>query len=74
MTLPGSFTIAPPPRPRGLAEPLRLLAEVGARDAIAGHAGQFYTDLPDSLGLTLAVGQLPRGAAGRSSPPVMHPG
>ena len=48
-----------------LAEPLRLLAEVGARDTTDGHAGQFFADLPESLNLTLAVAELPRGAAGR---------
>jgi hypothetical protein len=48
-----------------LAEPLRLLAEIGARDTTDGHAGQFFADLPESLGLTLAVGELPGGAVGR---------
>ena len=43
---------------------MRLLAEVGVRDTSDGHAGQFYADLPGSLGLSLAVGELPRGAVG----------
>ena len=29
-----------------LAEPLRLLAEVGARESIDDHPGQLYADLP----------------------------
>jgi hypothetical protein len=32
-----------------LAEPLRLLAEVGARDTTDGHAGQLFADLPKTL-------------------------
>jgi hypothetical protein len=48
-----------------LAEPLRPLAEVGARDTADGHVGQFFADLPDSLGLTEGVGELPHGAVGR---------
>jgi len=51
-----------------LAGALRLLAEVGARDAIDELPGQFYADLPESLGLTLAVGELPNGAGGRYDP------
>ena len=48
-----------------LVEPLRLLAEVGARESLDDHAGQFYADLPEALNLTLAVGQIPHGAVGR---------
>ena len=48
-----------------LAEPLRRLAEVGARDTTDGHLGPFFADPPESLGLTLAVAELPHGAAGR---------
>ena len=29
-----------------LAEPLRLLAEVGARDTTDGHVSPFFADLP----------------------------
>jgi hypothetical protein len=53
------------PRP---AEPLRLLAEVGARDTADGLLGPFFAGLPESLNLALAVGDLPRGAAGRYDP------
>ena len=53
-----------PPQPRALsliasavelhrAEPLRLLAEVGARDTSAGHVGPHFADLLASLGPTL---------------------
>jgi hypothetical protein len=51
-----------------LAEPLRLLAEVGAHDTTDGHLGPYFADLPESLDLTLAVGELPRGAAGHYDP------
>jgi hypothetical protein len=51
-----------------LEEPLRLLAEVGARDMTDGHLGPQFASLPDSLGLTLAVAELPRGAAGQYDP------
>jgi hypothetical protein len=37
-----------------LAEPLRLLAEVGAREETDGHVGTLFADLPEQLGLTLA--------------------
>lgn len=46
-----------------LAGPLRLLAEAGARVTIDGHIGPFFADLPETLGLTLAVAEPPRGAA-----------
>ena len=49
-------------QPERPAEPLRLLAEVGARDTTDGHAGQFFADLPESFGLTLVMAELPRGA------------
>jgi hypothetical protein len=49
------------PRP---AEPLRLLADVGAHDTTDGHVGPQFASLPESLGLTLAVAELPRGAVG----------
>ena len=39
-----------------LAEPLKLLVEVGARDTTDSHAGQFLDCLPESLSLTLAAG------------------
>jgi len=45
-----------------LAEPLHLLAEVGARDTTDGHLSAFFADLPESLGLTLPVAELPRKA------------
>jgi hypothetical protein len=51
-----------------LAEPLRLLAEVGARDTTDGHIGSELAGLPESLGLTLAVAEMPRGAARRYDP------
>jgi hypothetical protein len=47
-----------------LAEPLKLLAEVGARESIDDHSGQFYADLPELLDLTLTVAALPRGGVG----------
>lgn len=37
-----------------------LLAEVGARDTTDGHLGQFFAELPESLGLALVAGE--RGA------------
>ena len=42
-----------------LAEPLRLLGEVGARDTTDGHLGPYFADFPKSLGLTLAAAVLP---------------
>jgi hypothetical protein len=48
-----------------LAEPLHLLAEVGARESIDDHLGQFFAELPASLNLTPNVAELPRGVAGR---------
>ena len=44
-----------------LAEPLRLLAEVGARDTTDGHLSPLFVDVPESLNLTLVVAELPRG-------------
>ena len=41
-----------------MAEPLRLLTEVGARDTTDGHAVQLFANLPESLDLTLAVAGL----------------
>ncbi|HZO26542.1 MAG TPA: hypothetical protein VFH48_11210 [Chloroflexota bacterium] len=35
-----------------LVEPLRLPAEVGARDTTDGHDGQLFVDLLESLGLS----------------------
>jgi hypothetical protein len=46
-----------------LVEPLRLLAEVGARDART--LGSFYARVPDALSLTLAVRPLPDGTDAR---------
>ena len=46
-----------------LAEPLRLLAEVGARDSKT--LGAFYARVPDVLSLTLAVRPLPDGMDAR---------
>jgi hypothetical protein len=51
-----------------LAEPLRLLAEVGGHDTTDGHVGPQFAILPESLGLTLAVAEMPRGAAGYYNP------
>jgi hypothetical protein len=51
-----------------LAEPLRLLAVVGAHDITDGHVGPHFAGLPESMGLTLALGELPRGAAGHYNP------
>ena len=34
-----------------LAEPLRLLAEVGAHDTTDGHVSPFFADLPELPGL-----------------------
>src|SRR5688500_7671046 len=53
-----------------LAEPLRLLAEVGARDA--GTVGAFYARVPNALSLWLVVRPLPDGelsTLGRSARP-----
>jgi hypothetical protein len=36
-----------------LDEPLRLLAEVGARDTTGGHLGLYVADVPESLNLML---------------------
>jgi hypothetical protein len=44
-------------------EPLRLLAEVGARDTTNGHLGPYFADLPESIQLTLLVGEVPREAS-----------
>ena len=52
-----------------LAEPLRLLAEVGARDITDGHLGPYFADLPEALALPLLVGE--RGAVPASDAP-MH--
>ena len=38
-----------------LAEPLRLLTEVGACDTTDGHLSPYFANLPESLGLKLAV-------------------
>ena len=46
-----------------LAEPLRLLAEVGARDART--LGTFYARVPDALSLSLTVRALPDGMDAR---------
>ena len=51
-----------------LVEPLRLLAEIGARETVDSEPGQVYADLPESLGLTLVVATLPRNGAGRYDP------
>ena len=51
-----------------LAEPLRLLAEIGARETVDSEPGQVYADLPESLGLTLVVAPLARNGAGRYDP------
>jgi len=52
-----------------LAEPLRLLAEVGARDMTDGHLGAHFADLPAALDLTLAVaGASPVTAGVRLNP------
>jgi hypothetical protein len=56
------FLLAATVDPR-LAEPLRLLAEVGARDART--LGAFYARVPDALSLTLAVRPLPDGTDAR---------
>jgi hypothetical protein len=50
------FAVTIDPR---LEEPIRLLAEVGAREMVDGDPGQYYADLPESLRLTLEVGPLP---------------
>ena len=50
--------LAPIVDPR-LAEPLKLLAGVGARDA--GTFGTFYARVPDALSLRLVVRPLPDG-------------
>ena len=47
-----------------LAEPLRLLAEVGARDVGGMSLAGFYAKVPDALGLTLTVRPLPDGMDG----------
>jgi hypothetical protein len=40
-------------------EPLRLLAEVGARDTTDGHLGQYFAALSEPLSLMLAVAETP---------------
>lgn len=42
-----------------LEEPLRLLAEVGARDTTDGHLGQYFAALSEPLSLMLAVAETP---------------
>jgi hypothetical protein len=51
-----------------LDEPLRLLAEVGARDTAAAAPGPLFAELPALLGLTLVVVDLPHGAVGWYDP------
>jgi hypothetical protein len=48
-----------------LAEPLNLLAEIGAHESPDGHIGPLFAELPEQLGLTLVVAELPSGASGR---------
>ena len=61
--MPAALLLAATVDPR-LAEPLRLLAEVGARESIDRHPGPSFAELPESIDLTLAVGDPPRGAVG----------
>jgi hypothetical protein len=51
-----------------LAEPLRLLAELEARDASGQAIGPHYAHLPGTLRLTLAVRALPPRSGGHYDP------
>src|SRR5688572_13565652 len=69
MLLPESFTIATPPRPRGASRaPGRAAAPArrGRRPRHDRRADRFqFPSLPESLGLTRVIAELPRGAGDR---------
>lgn len=51
-----------------LVEPLQILAEAEAHEETDGGIGPLFADLPEQLGLTLAMAELPPGAGGRYEP------